>query len=322
VADPKPVYLAFGEDQAKLDAWRARVKKRAREDEGAGALEELDARSASPEEVAAAVATMTFAIGRRYVLVEGVEAWKAGALEPLEGTLADMPPDTVLVLLALGKVPKRLSDAVARAGGGVHEYGAPKPWEMPNWVAARAAEEGLRLEPDAAKALVAAVGTGQQRLLREIEKLAIAAHPHGELSVEEVGRFAAGDTAREVYELADAVAAADTEGAVRLAEELTSRDDPPGRLLWAIVRRLREVHQAAELLDTGVPDQKVAAELSAAPWLAKRMVAQAKKTDRETLERALSVLAELELDLRGGGERGVLDEETAFTLALERATAG
>jgi DNA polymerase III subunit delta len=319
VADLKPVYLVYGEDESKLDAWRTRVKRRAGEDGGAGALEELDATSASPEDVAAAMSTLTFAVGRRYVVVEGVEGWKAGALEPLEVAMGDMPPDTVLVLLARGKVPKRLSDAVGKAGGAVHEYGAPKPWELPGWVVERAREVDLRLEPDAAKALIAAVGTGQQRLLREIEKLAIGAHPRGELSAEEVEELAAGDIAPEVYELADAIASGDAPGAVRLAEALRSRDDPPGRLLYTIVRRLREVHKAVELLDSGLPDQKVAAELGTPPWLAKRIVAQAKKADREALERGLCVFADLELDLRGGGERGGLDEDTAFALALERA---
>jgi DNA polymerase III subunit delta len=322
MADLKPVYLVYGEDESKLDAWRARVKKRAGEDAGAGALEELDAASASPEDVAAALGTLTFAIGRRYLLVEGVEGWKAGALEPLEQAMADVPPDTVLVLLARAKVPKRLADVVKKAGGAVHEYGAPKPWELPGWVVERAREEGLQLDPETAKALIAAVGTGQQRLLREIEKLAISAHPSGELSIDDVERLAAGDAAPEVYALADAIAAGDATKAVRLAEALRDRDDRPSRLLFTIVRRLREVHEAVELLDAGVPDQTIAAELKLPPWLAKRIVAQAKKADRDTLERALCVFADLEIDLRGADEHRVLDEDTAFTLALDRAAPG
>jgi DNA polymerase-3 subunit delta len=319
VADLKPAYLVYGEDESKLDAWRARVKKRAGEDGGAGALEEIDASSAAPEDVAVALGTLTFAMGRRFLLIEGVEAWKAGALEPLEQALADFPPDTVLVLLARGKVPKRLTDAVKKAGGAVHEYGAPKPWELPGWVVERAREEGLALDADAAKALIAAVGTGQQRLLREIEKLAIGAHPGNKLSAEDVERLAASDVAPGVYDLADAIAVGDGRKAVRLAEELRERDDPPARLLYTIVRRLREVHRATELLEAGLPEQKAAAELGGPPWLAKRIIAQAKKANRDTLERTLCVFGDMEVNLRGGGSER-LDEDTAFTVALDRAT--
>ena len=84
------------------------------------------------------------------------------------------------------------------------------------------------------------------------------------------------------------------------------------------MRRLREVHRAAALLEAGMPDAKVGRGLQAPPWLAKKIVARAKKADRATLERALCVFAELEIELRGGGEVPV-DEDSAFWLALARA---
>jgi DNA polymerase-3 subunit delta len=317
----KPVYLVSGEDETKLGAWRARVRQRAEAEEGPGALEAFDAGSSSPGEVAAALGMLTFATGTRYLLVDGVESWRAGSLEPLERALANMPPDTVLVLIARGRASKRLAEAVARAGGEAHEYAAPKPWELPKWVTARAQEEGLRLDSEAAKTLVAAVGPRQQRLLREIEKLAITAHPRGELSADEVRRLAAGDTAPEAFDLADAIAAGDLTAAIRTAEALRRREDKPGRLLFPVVRRLREVHQATELLDAGLPEQKVAESLNAPPWAAKRIVAKARKADRASLEWALCVFAELEIELRGGREGSALDEDTAFSLALARAVA-
>ena len=88
--------------------------------------------------------------------------------------------------------------------------------------------------------------------------------------------------------------------------------------MFPVVRRLREVHRAVELLESGMPEQKVAGSLGGPPWLAKKTIARAKKADRSTLEHALGVFADLEIDLRGGGELQ-LDEDTAFSLALTRA---
>ena len=62
----------------------------------------------------------------------------------------------------------------------------------------------------------------------------------------------------------------------------------------------------------------MASAMKTPPWRVKKAVALAKRADRETLRRALCTFADLELDLRGGG---VLDEETAVTLALARAAA-
>ena len=314
----KPAYLIHGDDDPKIDAWRTRVRTRAEEEGGPGALESFDAKTTDPDAVAGALAMLTFGTDARYYLVDNAEAWKAGDLDPLEQALADPAPDTVLVLIARGKPQQRLVKAVTKGGGDVREYTAPKPWQMPNWVVERATECGLRLDQEAAKALVAVVGTRQQRLQRELEKLAILAHPHTQLTAEQVERLAAGEDSTKAYDLADAVVAGDLEATMRLAEALCAGEDRPSKLLYPIVRRLREVYRASELLDAGMPEQKVAAALKAPPWAVKRTIAAARKSDRDSLARAICVFADLEMDMRGAGE---LDEDTAFSLALAKAAA-
>jgi DNA polymerase-3 subunit delta len=320
VAELKPLYLVHGDDDARIDAWRTRVRRRAEEERGPGGLESFDGRASAPEEVAAALASLTFDTGTRYLLVDGVDAWKAAQLEPLERALTDPAPGTVLVLLARGKPLKQLVKLVEQAGGEVREEEAPKPWELPRWTVERAREHGLQLDGEAAKALVALAGPGQQRIARELEKLVLAVHPAAQVSAEQVEQLAAGEAAPQVYDLADALVAGNLRAALALAEELEAHGERPGRLMFPLVRRLREVHRAATLLEAGVPEQQAAKELNAPPWLAKKTIARAKKADRALLERALIVLADLEVELRGGGERP-LDEDTAFSLALARAAA-
>lgn len=322
MADLKPVYLVAGDDDERIDAWRRRVRTRAEEERGPGGLESFDGRAAPPEEVAAALAELSFATGTRYLLVDGAEAWKAAQLPPLEAALKEMPPDTVLVAIVRGKPPKQLVKAVEAANGEVRDCPAPKAWELPKWVVERARDVGLQLDPDVAKELVSRVGASQQRLARELEKLAVAVHPSARLTLAEVDVHASGDTAPQAYDLADALVAGDLAATLSLAEDLKAHDERPSRLVWPIVRRLREVHRAARLLDAGMPDKQVADALKAPPWLAKKTVSSARKADRTVLERAICLFAELEVEARGGGD---LDEDTAFTLALERAagrTAG
>jgi DNA polymerase-3 subunit delta len=318
VPDLKPAYLISGDDDAKIDAWRARVRRRAEEERGPGGLEIFDAASSEPAEVAASLAALTFDPGTRYVLVDDAGSWKAAQLGPLEAMLADMPPETVLVAIVRGKPPKQLCAAIEKAGGELREYAAPKPWELPKWTVERGRDLGLQLDKEAAKELVALVGQSQQRLSRELEKLALALYPRTNVSPSDVEALAARDTSPQAYDLADALVAGDLRATLALAERLESHGERPGRLVWPVVRRLREVHRAAALLDSGMPDAKVSEALRAPPWLAKKTVARAKKADRAALERAICVFADLEVEMRGGGE-AQLDEDTAFSLALARA---
>jgi DNA polymerase III subunit delta len=314
----KPAYLVCGDDDAKIDAWRARVRRRAEDERGPGGLEIFDGRQSDPAEVAGSLAMLSFDTATRYLLVDGVDAWKAGQLEPLEESLADLPPDTVLVLIARGKSAKQIAKAVEKAGGEVREYAAPKPWELPKWCVGHARELGLQLDSDGAKELVARVGSSQQRLSRELEKIALAVHPRTNVTTADVEELAATDTAPGAYDLADALVAGDLKTTLALAEQLDEHGERPGRLIFPVVRRLREVHQAAALLAAGMPDAKVGEALKGPPWATKKVIAKAKKADVTTLERAICVFADLEVELRGGGEVRV-DEDAAFSVALARA---
>jgi DNA polymerase-3 subunit delta len=324
VADLKPVYLVCGDDDVKIDAWRSRVKARAEQESGQGSLEQHEAGAMGPDALAADLAALTFATGTRYILIDGVEGWKAPQLDPLERALADMPPETILVMVARGKSQARLTKAVEKAGGEVREYEAPNARQLGKWTMERAAEQNLKIDAEGARTLIGLVGTRQQRLAREVERLALLAYPENKLDGGQIAELAASENTLQAYELADAIVDGNERHALAVAERLSVQGEPPGRLLYSVVRRLREVHRAAELLDAGVRENDAAGQLGMPPWLAKRMISAAKKAGRQKLEDAICAFARLEIDLRGGGLRAdySLDEDTALSLAIVRACGG
>ena len=248
-----------------------------------------------------------------------MQSWKAGELEPLERALADMPPDTVLVLIARGKPPQKLVKAAEKAGGEVRSYDSPKPWEMPKWVVERAREEGLRLDSEAAKALVASIGhAGSSGWPARWRSSRSPRTPRARSAQSRSRSSPPLESTRHVFDLADALVAGEAAAALSISEQLLERGEHGSKLMFAITRRLREVHKASALLEQGVAEAQVASALGGPPWAAKKTIARAKGADRELLERALCTFADLEVDLRGGGTGG-LDEDTAFSLALTRA---
>ncbi len=319
MAELKPVYLIWGDDSVRVDAWRDRLRARAEQESGPGALESFAAPGTTTEDIATALSTLSMAIGVRYLLADQVEGWKARDLDPLEAALADLPPETVLVLIARARPLDRLVAAVEQAGGEVRSYLAPKAWEMPKWVIERGRADGLKIDQAAARELVGTVGGGAQRLASEIDKLALYVHPRTEITLEDVERLTGSETSVQAYELADAIVSGEVERSVALAEELARDDDRPARLAFPIIRRLREVHRATALIGAGLSEKDAAAKLGQPAWLAKRTLARARTSDRETLEAAICAFAELEVATRGGG---TLDESTAFSLTLVRAAGG
>ena len=326
----KPAYLIHGDDHGRIGERRARLRELAESISGPEGLELLEAEEATPEAAAAAIDAMTLTLGRRFIIVDGVERWKDKELDPLVASLANMPPETTITFFAREEsrkeTPQRLHKAVQDAGGDVSAEMSVKPWELPKWVIARARECGIELEPDAARALVQHVGDRQQRLLREIEKLALGAEaPEAcdgaeALDAAEVERLTASSAERRAWTVADALVAGEARSAVEAYLALRQQGERlPGLLYW-ISQRVRAAHDVAVALDAGEPPAQIKRRLRMPSRAADRLIADARRSGADRLAEAVCEISDLELASRGGGPGGA-GEDTVALIAIGRLAA-
>jgi DNA polymerase-3 subunit delta len=345
VPELKPAYLIHGDDHGAVAERRAGLRTLVERQEGGSAsVELLEGDAATPAGVADALAAMTLAIGRRVIMVEGVERWRQADVEKqLAGAIKQMPPDTTLALFAReearAKAPAALHDAVKRAGGQVVAQMTVKPWELAKWAREQAGRLGIALDPAAAKALVAQVGERQQRLLRELEKLALEGDPADansespagtakalprQISVDDIERRAAHSTEWRAYGLADALVGADEREATLSYLRLRQQGERLSGLTYLMAQRLRDALAIALRLQAGESVAEVKRGLRMPPRAAERFVADVARSDADRLRAALAALADLELDSRGGAPLqesrtalAGLDEDTLALRAIE-----
>ena len=334
MADLKPAYLVHGDDEAKLDSWRRRLRVRAGADGPETTLEVLAGDALTGDAFADATGALTLTVGPRYVLADGVDRWKEKDVQQAAEALKSLPAETVVLLIAPGKVSRRrgsaskgpapdaLVKAVTAIGGEVQLCEAPTPAKYPAWVVREGAELGLVVSEDAAQALVARIGTDehrnvrQRRLMRELEKLAVYAPDGGRVDRETVEAATMSDVEARAYELADAVIEGDRERALVLAEDLRDRGVEMMHIVFAMLRQLRQARRAAAMLESGASKQEIASALRLPPFIANQIAARAGRADPARLERTLEELAELDYTVRGAANR---DPGTALTLALAGA---
>jgi DNA polymerase III subunit delta len=320
----KPAYLIHGDDHGRIGERRSRLRALAESQSGAQGVEVIEGEEATPEAVVNALSAMTFAFGRRFIVVEGAERWKEKDLEPLLDALAHMPPETTVVFFARednrAKAPKGLHEAVRKAGGDISAEESVKPWELPKWVIGRGSELGLTIEPDAARALIQQVGDRQQRLLRELEKLALGAEPGARIDAAAVEELTAASAERKAWSLADALLGAAPDDAIRLYLALRAQGERvPGLLYW-MSQRLRLAHDVAQAIEAGAPEAQLKRNLRMPSRAADRLIADARRAGAEKLRAAIEEIADLELASRGGGAGGA-GEDTAAVLAITRIAA-
>jgi DNA polymerase III subunit delta len=319
VPEFKPAYLIHGDDHGRISERRARLRAIAEEQSGTGGVELFEGDVATPENLALALTSLTFAIGRRFLIVDGVERWKDAEVEDvLTPALAAIAPETTVAFFAREegrtKAPAKLGTAVKKAGGDVVAENALRARELPRWAVKEAERLGLALEGAAAQALVAQVGDRQQRLLRELEKLALEYGEGARIGVEEVEGAAAASAERQVWGLVDALVARDRAQATRTFLTLRAQGETLARLVPLMARRLRDVLAIAQRLEAGESPAQIKSSLSMRSWAADRRIKEARGTDPEALRRALEALSELELASRGNSE---LADDTAALRAID-----
>ena len=316
----KPAYLIAGTDEAKIARTRSRLRERAEREGGPGALELFEAgdgrRSPDIEALVNSLAAISLIASRRYLLVDGVDAWGKADAERAVAALGEIPPETTLALVAHGKAPAGLAKAVEKAGGEVLSFDVPRERELPKQLVADAKELGFVLEPGAARLLVERLGPRPVRLRTELERLALWAGEGGAVGVEDLEAMVSDTSEEAIWTLADAVVAGDEAETMRVAEVLVAQGEALPRIVYSLAPRLRQALRAATELEAGRPAAEVAKGLSMHPYAAKMLVSKVKGRTPEDLDASIRALADLELWTRGGSD---YSEGVAFTLSLRRA---
>jgi DNA polymerase-3 subunit delta len=316
----KAAYLIHGDDHGRIAERRARLRAMAEAESGSAGVELFEPDASTPEAIAAALSAMTFALGRRFVIADGVERWKDAEVADVATAMAAMDPETLTVAFFAReegryKTPPALIKAVEAVGGIVAAEDVPKARALPKWVAGQAKELGIAIDEQAARLLVAQVGDRRLRLERELEKLALEHGEGARIGVEEVQASCASSAERKAWTLADALVAGDEKAATRLLLELREQGERLPSLLYQMVRRVRDALAIAEALAAGQPPAQIRRGLRMPSFAADRLIADVSARDAAVYRRALELLADLEVESRGGSG-GALSEDTAAVRAV------
>jgi DNA polymerase-3 subunit delta len=315
----RAAYLIAGDDQAKIDSARARLRDRAERDGGSGALEVIDpaapGRGPDAGAVLGAFAAMSLTPGRRFVLADGVERWTTTDAERVGAALAHPPPATTLVLIARGKPPPKLKRAVEDCGGEVLVYKAPRDRDVPAWLVREAKARGLVLEPAAARILAERMGTGLVRLSNELDRLALWAGDGGRVDAADLEAVSDTSTAA-IWALSDALVDRSAPDVLSLGERLIAQRESVTHVTYTVAARLRQAVRAVAELEDGRSPKQVETSLDMHPYAAKKLVSRVRTRSAGELRQALGALADLELWCRGGSH---YTDELALTLALRRS---
>ncbi len=267
-------------------------------------VDEFDAADYEMRSVVDSAQTPPFLTEHRVVIAREIGRFTADEVAPLVAYLADPLPSTHLVLVAGGgRIAKSLSDAIKGAGAQVSETAAPtRAKDRGAWVEQQFAAAGLRLDGPAMNSINAWMGEEAGRLQGVIETLVSTYGTSARLHADDVRPFLGEAGGVPPWDLTDAIDRGDTTRSLELLQRMTISGGRHPLQVMAILHghytKLLKL-DGANARDEG----SAAAVLGIKPGFpARKALDQYRKLSGSGVTRAIALLAQADLDLRGAKE--------------------
>ena len=252
-----------------------------------------------------AAATPSFFSDFRVVVLRHVDAATVDTLQPLISYLDNPLDSTRLILTAAGKLPKSVSDAVKKAGGSTVSTsvgGDATAREV--WYREQLESAGLRLDPAAISVIGERLGEDVGRFPGLLDTLISAFGTAKKLSRDDVTPFLGEAGSVPVYELANAVDSGDVKAALTVLHRMTGA----GEMHALQIVKLLHNHFARLLRLDGadVSSPREALDLlgmkTKSEYPGKKMLEQLSRLGSEGVRNAIQLIADADVQLRGGRE--------------------
>ena len=300
-----PVHLLRGDDEALLGAAVSDLVHRLVGDGDRTLLvTEFDSDDYELRALVDAAQTPPFLTERRVVVGRGIGRFAADELGSLVTYLADPLPSTSLVLTGGGgRLPRAVTDAVKKAGGELVDSDPPNSAkDRRAWLDDHVDASGLKLDGAARAALAAHLGEDVGRLASILETLRATYGTGTKLAAGDVTPFLGSAGSVPPWDLTDAIDRGDVATAIGMLTRMVRGGDRHPLQVMAILHT--HYTRLLRLDGAGMRDEKAAAELLGlkSTFQARKALDGSRKLGHDGTARAVTLLADADLDLRGRRE--------------------
>lgn len=307
--EPAPLVLLTGPEDYLAARARDRVRTLLKEQRGPVEQSVVDASAYAPGQLAALASPSLFD-DAKLIHVTGLAAMNDDLLADGLAYAAAPDPDVVVVWEhSGGNRGKKLLDALKAAGAQVVECRPLKnDRDKSEFVLSEFRSHRRRIDPDAARALAAAVGSSTAELAAACAQL-LSDGP-ATITFDDVEKYYGGRVEATAFKVADAALAGRTEAALKLWRQALDTGVDPVPMVGALAAKLRTI---AQVHGTSGGSARLAQRVGAAPWQVERAQEEGRRFAEADLVRMLGALAEADAQVKGEGRDPAYAVERAIT---------
>jgi DNA polymerase-3 subunit delta len=286
-------------------------------------LHDLDLADASVAEVLDRARTPSLMAPFQVFFIRGVKnlygrGSHAEEFAAIEAYLKDPNPAAVLIFVAdhisipadtrrMDMTDKDRYERIRETLGefcGIVELARVEEGDGMRWVIAQAQTEGVKVDQDAARELVDALGADMMLVSRELEKLVLYSGEKKHVTLGDVETMVLAAKQRSLYELTEAISAKDKARALAVLDALLSTSEGDDAAIGHLYMLARTFRQMLVILEKNVRDSRAIWQalwqgFRVPPFAAEDVIRQARRyKSRRELTRALKLIARADMGLR------------------------
>jgi len=280
-------------------------------------------KNVSSGDVVQAMTTLPFLSKHRMIIVRDlVDSVKKDDLALWDTAFARVPESTIVLLWeskSVDAVEKKLLFKSLKTRSDIKLYPLPVLVGslLTQWIKDRCTSLGGKIEAQALRALIERIGSDLWQMHHEIEKL-VAFSKGKTITESDVQNLVQANFEGKIFDLVDALSKKETQRALRLLEEERGAGSDDYYLMSMFSRQIRLLLGARAVLDEFPRADKsmIAKELDVHPFVASKLVAQAKNFSLSQLLDAHDQLYAFDRDMKRGGIQADLAVDLIATQLL------
>lgn len=307
------VYLLFGEESFLVSSYKKRLKE-AIAGEDSMNYNYFEGKAPDVKELISLADTMPFFAEHRLILVDESGFFKGSAPEELVDYIPNIPDSTCMVFCEK-EVDKRsrLYKKVKEAGYAA-ELKKQDSDALMQWAVGILSKDGKKITRRTMEYFLERTGDEMENIRMELEKLICYTMGREVITKEDIDAVGTVHVESRIFDMVAAIVTGNRRKAMELYEDLLTLKEPPMRILFLIARQFNQLLQAKELTAGGSGKGEIASRLKVPPFVAGKLIAQAKPFTREQILSRVSQCVELEEAVKTG--------QLSDQLAVELLIAG
>ena len=304
----KSSYLLYGEEAYLRTQYKNRLKNALADPSDTMNFSRFEGKGINPAEIISLAETLPFFAERRLILIEDSGFFK-NKCDELADYLPNMP-DTTCLLFVETEVDKRnrLYKAVQKYGR-VTEFQLQDERTLMKWILGTLKKENKKITESTLQLFLERTGSDMENIHMELEKLLSYTIGRAVITSEDVEEICTMQTTGQIFEMIRAIAEKKQRLALDLYYDLLALKEPPMRILFLIARQFNQLLLVKSLTAKGMDRASVASKAQVAPFIAGRLMTQARSFTMQQLRNAVQDCVDAEEAVKTGRMTDVLSVE-------------